>query len=94
FGKAPDNARKEPSNSSWSPDGKSILANITTYSQIDETIERELFLISVDGAKIEKLIIHGLNNNEFPVWLNSNELLCRNTQQGNLWNKAVVRSAE
>ncbi|MBU2505460.1 MAG: hypothetical protein KJ799_01870 [Bacteroidetes bacterium] len=101
FGKAPDNARKEPSNSSWSPDGKSILAEIMTYNFRDEMLDKELFLISVDGTKIEKLIIPTLNNDEFrlnpklfPIWLNNSELLFRNTQQGNLWNKAVVRSAE
>lgn len=101
FGKASNNARKEPTNLSWSPDGKSILAEIKTYNFRDETLDKELFLISVDGTKIEKLIIPTLNNEEFrlnpkffPIWLNSNELLFQNTQQGNIWNKTMVRSAE
>lgn len=93
FGKAPNNARKEHWNSSWSPAGKTVLADIITFNYRDEEVERELFLISVDGAKIEKLIIPGMDD-EFPVWLNSNELLFRNTQQGNIWSKAIVRSTK
>lgn len=94
FGKPPGNARKEYWHTSWSPDGKSILAEVYTFNYKDETLDRELFLISVDGTKIEKLIIPGLNNDKFPIWLNSNELLFQNTHLGNVWNKTIVRSAE
>lgn len=93
FGKVINYDRKEYMQVSWSPDGKTILADVGTYNQNDERIGRELFLISVDGSKIEKIEIPGLNN-EYPVWLNGNELLYRNSQQGNIWNKAIVRSAE
>jgi Tol biopolymer transport system component len=93
LGKIP-NARKYFGKTAWSPDSKTILAQVFVDKDItEENIGIELFLISVDGAKIEKIDIPGLNK-DFPIWLNSSELLFRNSQQGNLWNKTIVRSAE
>jgi hypothetical protein len=78
----------------WSPDSKTILAQVFVDKDItQENIGIELFLISVDGTKIGKIDIPGLNN-VFPVWLNEHELLFRNTLRGNVWNKAIVRSIE
>jgi WD40 repeat protein len=91
FGNVPD-AIKEYMGESWSPDGKTILARVIVVKDIT-TIDSELYLISVDRTKIEKIDIPGLNK-EIPVFLNSSELLFRNSQQGNVWNKTTIKSTE
>jgi WD40 repeat protein len=93
LGKLPD-TRKYFEKETWSPDGKTILARVIIIKAItEEDIDSEIYLISVDGTKIEKIEIPGLNK-EIPVFLNSSELLFRNSQQGNVWNKTTIRSAE
>jgi tricorn protease-like protein len=87
-------ASKEFTQVSWSPDGKTILVGIIVINNVtEETIGKELYLISVDGTRIERLDIPGLGRH-FPIWLGADELLFRDSRRGSIWNKAILRRAE
>jgi hypothetical protein len=89
------NTKKYFIKTAWSPDSKTILTQVQVDRAVtEENIDQEIFLISADGSKVEKIVITGLNAEEFHLWLNSNELLFRNNQLGNIWNKAILRSDE
>ena len=88
------NCRKSFFSTEWSPDSKTILVHVLVEREITEEIAGwELYSVSVDGGKIEKLEVPRLAM-ETPLWLNNEKLLYRNSQAGDGWNEAAVRRAE